>query len=75
MTSNKRDFDYLFLTKSDNEKQFKLANKVLKAHGEGDCQTLFSEYIQSFSSSLEIKDLIIMSTPTTLYLLDKNLNP
>ena len=43
VVSNKKDFDYLFLTKSTNEKMFKPVAKILSTHGESGTTAVFSE--------------------------------
>jgi len=44
-TSNKKDFDYLFLTKSTNEKMYNPVMKILLTHGESGTTSVFSEHI------------------------------
>ena len=44
-TSNKKDFDYLFLTKSTNDKFYKAVKNILATHKESGTTTVFSEYI------------------------------
>lgn len=70
MTSNKKDFDYLFLTKVNNEKYYNTVRKELEEWGEAGFTTVFSEIIQSFTPDLEVSQFIILITPKSLFLLD-----
>jgi hypothetical protein len=73
-TSNKKDFDYLFLTKSTNEKMYDQVMKVLRTQGESGTTSVFSEHIQSFNSDLKVTEYIILVTHRSLYLMDKKCN-
>lgn len=44
-TTNKKDFDYLFLMKPSNDKMYKPIKKVLESYKEGNATAIFSEYI------------------------------
>lgn len=45
VASNKKDFDYLFLTKRTNEKMYKPVAKILATYGESGANPVFSENI------------------------------
>lgn len=70
-TTNKKDFDYLFLMKPANDKMYKPVKKVLESYKEGNATAIFSEYIQSFQPDLKATEYILVITWKSLFLIDK----
>lgn len=73
-TSNRTDFDYLFLRKSDNNRFYKQVQKVLHQYYEDNQLAVFSEIVQMYNANFNVTEMIIFITSQSIYLMDTKCN-
>ena len=70
MASNLKDTDYLELRKHDNVRFFATVQQILEEHSEGNQQAVFSEIVHMYNPDMSVREMIIMITQNSIYMLD-----
>ena len=68
--SNRTDFDYLNLRKSDNERGYQNVQKILHNYYEQNQRVVFSEVVQKTNPRYKVTEHVICVTANAIYLLD-----
>lgn len=73
-SSNRTNFDYLFLRRADNTRYYEPVQNILQLYSEDSQLAVFSEMVHMYKPSLESVEMIILVTSAAIYLLDQDCN-